>query len=152
MAESAGPEPAQLHDSASFTQMSRGPVSVAQLDQSALNYSGGQEGKSPSVSPTPAAVPCLPLNPQIQSSFYLPPSGITATAFLDPLVTSGAPAKRATGFLSLKDLKSGKIPSYAKVSMYVNILPDFSSIFLVLSLKHSTYSYPAPFHSPSPKR
>ncbi|XP_011917564.1 PREDICTED: UPF0606 protein KIAA1549L homolog isoform X3 [Cercocebus atys] len=40
MAESAGPEPAQLHDSASFTQMSRGPVSVAQLDQSALNYSG----------------------------------------------------------------------------------------------------------------
>lgn len=45
MAESAGPEPAQLHDSASFAQVSRGPVSVAQLDQSALNYSGGQAEK-----------------------------------------------------------------------------------------------------------
>lgn len=46
MGESAGPEPAQLHDSASFAQVSRGPVSVAQLDQSALNYSGGLEEKS----------------------------------------------------------------------------------------------------------
>ena len=46
MAESAGPEPAQLHDSASFAQVSRGPVSVAQLDQSALNYSGGLEEKN----------------------------------------------------------------------------------------------------------
>nr|XP_020728125.1 UPF0606 protein KIAA1549L homolog [Odocoileus virginianus texanus] len=46
MAESAGPEAAQLHDSASFAQVSRGPVSVAQLDQSALNYSGGLEERS----------------------------------------------------------------------------------------------------------
>ena len=47
MAESSGPEPAQLHDSPSFAHVSRGPVSVAQLDQSALNYSGGQEEKRP---------------------------------------------------------------------------------------------------------
>lgn len=47
MAESAGPEPAQLHDSASFAQVSRGPVSVTQLDQSALNYSGEPEEKNP---------------------------------------------------------------------------------------------------------
>lgn len=46
MAESAGPEAAQLHDSASFAQVSRGPVSVTQLDQSALNYSGGLEERS----------------------------------------------------------------------------------------------------------
>ncbi|XP_047549028.1 UPF0606 protein KIAA1549L homolog isoform X3 [Lutra lutra] len=52
MAESAGPEPAQLHDSASFTQVSRGPVSVAQLDQSALNYSGNTV---PAVFAIPAA-------------------------------------------------------------------------------------------------
>ncbi|XP_023041286.2 UPF0606 protein KIAA1549L homolog [Piliocolobus tephrosceles] len=52
MAESGGPEPAQLHDSASFTQMSRGPVSVAQLDQSALNYSGNTV---PAVFAIPAA-------------------------------------------------------------------------------------------------
>ncbi|XP_030650518.1 UPF0606 protein KIAA1549L homolog isoform X4 [Nomascus leucogenys] len=52
MSESAGPEPAQLHDSASFTQMSRGPVSVAQLDQSALNYSGNTV---PAVFAIPAA-------------------------------------------------------------------------------------------------
>lgn len=43
MGESTGPEPAQLHDSASFAQVSRGPVSVTQLDQSALNYSGEPE-------------------------------------------------------------------------------------------------------------
>nr|XP_058162304.1 UPF0606 protein KIAA1549L homolog [Dasypus novemcinctus] len=52
MAESVGPEPAQLHDSASFTQLSRGPVSVAQLDQSALNYSGNTV---PAVFAIPAA-------------------------------------------------------------------------------------------------
>ncbi|XP_055212524.2 UPF0606 protein KIAA1549L homolog isoform X3 [Gorilla gorilla gorilla] len=52
MAESTGPEPAQLHDSASFTQMSRGPVSVTQLDQSALNYSGNTV---PAVFAIPAA-------------------------------------------------------------------------------------------------
>ncbi|XP_040351426.1 UPF0606 protein KIAA1549L homolog isoform X4 [Herpailurus yagouaroundi] len=52
MAESAGPEPAQLHDSPSFTQVSRGPVSVAQLDQSALNYSGNTV---PAVFAIPAA-------------------------------------------------------------------------------------------------
>lgn len=52
MAESAGPEPAHLHDSASFTQVSRGPVSVAQLDQSALNYSGNTV---PAVFAIPAA-------------------------------------------------------------------------------------------------
>ncbi|XP_055137943.1 UPF0606 protein KIAA1549L homolog isoform X10 [Symphalangus syndactylus] len=52
MSESVGPEPAQLHDSASFTQMSRGPVSVAQLDQSALNYSGNTV---PAVFAIPAA-------------------------------------------------------------------------------------------------
>uniref|UniRef100_A0A8C3YW50 KIAA1549 like n=1 Tax=Catagonus wagneri TaxID=51154 RepID=A0A8C3YW50_9CETA len=52
MAESSGPEPAQLHDSASFTQVSRGPVSVAQLDQSALNYSGNTV---PAVFAIPAA-------------------------------------------------------------------------------------------------
>nr|XP_002709259.2 UPF0606 protein KIAA1549L homolog isoform X3 [Oryctolagus cuniculus] len=52
MAESMGPEPAQLHDSASFTQVSRGPVSVAQLDQSALNYSGNTV---PAVFAIPAA-------------------------------------------------------------------------------------------------
>ncbi|XP_032139513.1 UPF0606 protein KIAA1549L homolog isoform X3 [Sapajus apella] len=52
MSESAGPEPTQLHDSASFTQMSRGPVSVAQLDQSALNYSGNTV---PAVFAIPAA-------------------------------------------------------------------------------------------------
>ncbi|XP_048952679.1 UPF0606 protein KIAA1549L homolog isoform X2 [Canis lupus baileyi] len=52
MAESAGPEPAQLHDSASFAQVSRGPVSVAQLDQSALNYSGNTV---PAVFAIPAA-------------------------------------------------------------------------------------------------
>ncbi|XP_062054025.1 UPF0606 protein KIAA1549L homolog isoform X1 [Lepus europaeus] len=52
MAESVGPEPAQLHDSASFTQVSRGPVSVAQLDQSALNYSGNTV---PAVFAIPAA-------------------------------------------------------------------------------------------------
>ncbi|XP_066894129.1 UPF0606 protein KIAA1549L homolog isoform X1 [Kogia breviceps] len=52
MAESVGPEPAQLHDSASFAQVSRGPVSVAQLDQSALNYSGNTV---PAVFAIPAA-------------------------------------------------------------------------------------------------
>ncbi|XP_059262187.1 UPF0606 protein KIAA1549L homolog isoform X9 [Mustela nigripes] len=52
MAESTGPEPAQLHDSASFAQLSRGPVSVAQLDQSALNYSGNTV---PAVFAIPAA-------------------------------------------------------------------------------------------------
>ncbi|XP_054555254.1 UPF0606 protein KIAA1549L homolog isoform X2 [Talpa occidentalis] len=52
MAESAGPEPAQLHDSASFAQVSRGQVSVAQLDQSALNYSGNTV---PAVFAIPAA-------------------------------------------------------------------------------------------------
>uniref|UniRef100_A0A8C5L5C2 RIKEN cDNA D430041D05 gene n=1 Tax=Jaculus jaculus TaxID=51337 RepID=A0A8C5L5C2_JACJA len=52
MAESAGPEPTQLHDSASFTQVSRGPVSVTQLDQSALNYSGNTV---PAVFAIPAA-------------------------------------------------------------------------------------------------
>nr|XP_036875610.1 UPF0606 protein KIAA1549L homolog isoform X4 [Manis javanica] len=52
MAESAGPEPAQLHDSASFAQVSRGPVAVAQLDQSALNYSGNTV---PAVFAIPAA-------------------------------------------------------------------------------------------------
>ncbi|XP_049746824.1 UPF0606 protein KIAA1549L homolog isoform X2 [Elephas maximus indicus] len=52
MAESAGPEQAQLHDSASFAQVSRGPVSVAQLDQSALNYSGNTV---PAVFAIPAA-------------------------------------------------------------------------------------------------
>ncbi|XP_060032607.1 UPF0606 protein KIAA1549L homolog isoform X2 [Erinaceus europaeus] len=52
MADVAGPEPAQLHDSTSFTQVSRGPVSVAQLDQSALNYSGNTV---PAVFAIPAA-------------------------------------------------------------------------------------------------
>ncbi|XP_019495101.1 PREDICTED: UPF0606 protein KIAA1549L homolog isoform X1 [Hipposideros armiger] len=52
MAESAGPEPAQMHDSASFAQVSRGPVSVSQLDQSALNYSGNTV---PAVFAIPAA-------------------------------------------------------------------------------------------------
>ncbi|KAM5248422.1 UPF0606 protein KIAA1549L homolog [Ctenodactylus gundi] len=52
MAESTGPEPAQLHDSASFAQVSRGPVSVPQLDQSALNYSGNTV---PAVFAIPAA-------------------------------------------------------------------------------------------------
>ncbi|ELK24221.1 hypothetical protein MDA_GLEAN10017766 [Myotis davidii] len=52
MAESTGPEPAHLHDSASFTQVSRGPVSMAQLDQSALNYSGNTV---PAVFAIPAA-------------------------------------------------------------------------------------------------
>ncbi|XP_036040384.1 UPF0606 protein KIAA1549L homolog isoform X2 [Onychomys torridus] len=52
MAESTGPEPAQLHDSASFAQVSRGPVSVTQLDQSALNYSGNTV---PAVFAIPAA-------------------------------------------------------------------------------------------------
>ncbi|XP_036114894.1 UPF0606 protein KIAA1549L homolog [Molossus molossus] len=52
MGESAGPEPAHLHDSASFAQVSRGPVSVAQLDQSALNYSGNTV---PAVFAIPAA-------------------------------------------------------------------------------------------------
>ncbi|XP_066107324.1 UPF0606 protein KIAA1549L homolog isoform X2 [Saccopteryx bilineata] len=52
MAESAGPEAAQLHDSASFAQVSRGPVSVSQLDQSALNYSGNTV---PAVFAIPAA-------------------------------------------------------------------------------------------------
>ncbi|XP_075403802.1 UPF0606 protein KIAA1549L homolog [Tenrec ecaudatus] len=52
MAESAGPEQAPLHDSASFTHVSRGPVSVAQLDQSALNYSGNTV---PAVFAIPAA-------------------------------------------------------------------------------------------------
>ncbi|KAM6160193.1 UPF0606 protein KIAA1549L homolog isoform 2-T2 [Erethizon dorsatum] len=52
MAESVGPEPAQLHESASFAQVSRGPVSVAQLDQSALNYSGNTV---PAVFAIPAA-------------------------------------------------------------------------------------------------
>ncbi|XP_044606098.2 UPF0606 protein KIAA1549L homolog isoform X2 [Equus asinus] len=52
MAEAVGAEPAQLHDSAAFTQVSRGPVSVAQLDQSALNYSGNTV---PAVFAIPAA-------------------------------------------------------------------------------------------------
>ncbi|EGV94195.1 UPF0606 protein C11orf41 [Cricetulus griseus] len=52
MGESTGPEPAQLHDSASFAQVSRGPVSVTQLDQSALNYSGNTV---PAVFAIPAA-------------------------------------------------------------------------------------------------
>ncbi|XP_058519176.1 UPF0606 protein KIAA1549L homolog [Ochotona princeps] len=52
MSESAGPEQAQLHDSASFTQVSRGPVAVAQLDQSPLNYSGNTV---PAVFAIPAA-------------------------------------------------------------------------------------------------
>ncbi|XP_021572526.1 UPF0606 protein KIAA1549L homolog [Carlito syrichta] len=51
-AESAGPEPAQLHDGAPFAQVSRGPVSMAQLDQSALNYSGNTV---PAVFAIPAA-------------------------------------------------------------------------------------------------
>ncbi|XP_054441911.1 UPF0606 protein KIAA1549L homolog [Pteronotus mesoamericanus] len=52
IAESSGPEPAQLHDSPSFAHVSRGPVSVAQLDQSALNYSGNTV---PAVFAIPAA-------------------------------------------------------------------------------------------------
>ncbi|KAF6103903.1 KIAA1549 like [Phyllostomus discolor] len=52
MAESSGPEPTQLHDSPSFAHVSRGPVSVAQLDQSALNYSGNTV---PAVFAIPAA-------------------------------------------------------------------------------------------------
>ncbi|XP_017447671.1 UPF0606 protein KIAA1549L homolog isoform X3 [Rattus norvegicus] len=52
MAESTGPEATQLHDSASFAQVSRGPVSVTQLDQSALNYSGNTV---PAVFAIPAA-------------------------------------------------------------------------------------------------
>ncbi|XP_031227065.1 UPF0606 protein KIAA1549L homolog isoform X3 [Mastomys coucha] len=52
MAESTGPEPTQLHDSASFAQVSRGPVSMTQLDQSALNYSGNTV---PAVFAIPAA-------------------------------------------------------------------------------------------------
>ncbi|XP_051000221.1 UPF0606 protein KIAA1549L homolog [Acomys russatus] len=52
MAESTGPEPSQLHESASFAQVSRGPVSVTQLDQSALNYSGNTV---PAVFAIPAA-------------------------------------------------------------------------------------------------
>ncbi|KAM6157676.1 UPF0606 protein KIAA1549L homolog isoform 2-T2 [Rhynchocyon petersi] len=52
MTDSSGPEPTQLHDSASFAQVSRGPVSVAQLDQSALNYSGNTV---PAVFAIPAA-------------------------------------------------------------------------------------------------
>lgn len=67
MAESAGPEPAQLHDSASFAQVSRGPVSVAQLDQSALNYSGGQEEKgleeARALHQPPCCALCLPRSP-----------------------------------------------------------------------------------------
>ncbi|XP_058383166.1 UPF0606 protein KIAA1549L homolog isoform X4 [Diceros bicornis minor] len=51
-AEAAGPEPAPLHDSAAFAHVSRGPVSVAQLDQSALNYSGNTV---PAVFAIPAA-------------------------------------------------------------------------------------------------
>ncbi|XP_038620165.1 UPF0606 protein KIAA1549L homolog, partial [Tachyglossus aculeatus] len=38
--EPSGPEQAQMHDGASFVPVSRSPVSVAPLDQSALNYSG----------------------------------------------------------------------------------------------------------------
>lgn len=96
MAESAGPEPTQLHDSSSFAQVSRGPVSVAQLDQSALNYSGGQEEKS--LQKARAG-----LQPQIH----------TLPATCGPqesksLVPSVALASRATAFISLKDLKSDK--------------------------------------------
>uniref|UniRef100_A0A4X2L405 KIAA1549 like n=1 Tax=Vombatus ursinus TaxID=29139 RepID=A0A4X2L405_VOMUR len=52
MSESSGPEPAQLHDSTPFAQVSRGPVSVSPLDQSALNYSGSTV---PAVFAIPAA-------------------------------------------------------------------------------------------------
>ncbi|XP_054997312.1 UPF0606 protein KIAA1549L homolog isoform X2 [Sorex araneus] len=52
MTDSAGPEAAPLHDSGSFAQVSRGQVSVAQLDQSALNYSGNTV---PAVFAIPAA-------------------------------------------------------------------------------------------------
>ncbi|XP_049636032.1 UPF0606 protein KIAA1549L homolog isoform X2 [Suncus etruscus] len=52
MTDSAGPEAGSLHDSASFAQVSRGPVSVAQLDQSPLNYSGNTV---PAVFAIPAA-------------------------------------------------------------------------------------------------
>lgn len=88
MAESAGPEPTQLHDSSSYAQVSRGPVSVAQLDQSALNYSGGQEEKSlqkasaglqPHIHTLPATC-----RPQESKSF----------------VPSFALARRATAFIS----------------------------------------------------
>ncbi|XP_031798243.1 UPF0606 protein KIAA1549L homolog isoform X5 [Sarcophilus harrisii] len=52
MSESSGPEQAQLHDGAPFAQVSRGPVSVTPLDQSALNYSGSTV---PAVFAIPAA-------------------------------------------------------------------------------------------------
>ncbi|XP_055991456.1 UPF0606 protein KIAA1549L homolog [Sorex fumeus] len=52
MTDSTGPEAAPLHDSGSFAQVSRGQVSVAQLDQSALNYSGNTV---PAVFAIPAA-------------------------------------------------------------------------------------------------
>ena len=100
MAESAGPEPAQLYDSASFAQVSRGPVSVTQLDQSALNYSGGQEEKSLGRSRRSAPTPALCTLSSPLSTFYPPPSGIKATVFLDPLWTSVALARRATAFIS----------------------------------------------------
>ncbi|XP_039767400.1 UPF0606 protein KIAA1549L homolog [Ornithorhynchus anatinus] len=40
VSEPSGPEQAQMHDGAPFVPVSRSPVSVAPLDQSALNYSG----------------------------------------------------------------------------------------------------------------
>ncbi|XP_036621020.1 UPF0606 protein KIAA1549L homolog [Trichosurus vulpecula] len=52
MSESSGPEQAQLHDGTPFAQVSRGPVSVTPLDQSALNYSGSTV---PAVFAIPAA-------------------------------------------------------------------------------------------------
>ena len=107
MAESAGPEPAQLHDSASFAQVSRGPVSVAQLDQSALNYSGGPERKSlekaRALPPPPGCVlyPPRPLKTTLPT-FFLPPSGIKATVLSgsDDLLTLVILARRPTAFIS----------------------------------------------------
>lgn len=87
MAESAGPEPAQLHDSASFAQVSRGPVSVAQLDQSALNYSGGLEEKSlEEARALPQRHPLYLCSlPPPLFTFCPPGSGIKAAVFLDLL-------------------------------------------------------------------
>lgn len=122
MAESAGPEPAQLHDSASFAQVSRGPVSVAQLDQSALNYSGGLEEKSL------AEARALSQHHPSTSVFAFRALHLLSARLRDQSdCISGSPvalSRRATAFICLQYLKSDKILRYITVRVDVNIFPD----------------------------
>ena len=136
MAESAGPEPAQLHDSPSFAQVSRGPVSVAQLDQSALNYSGGQEEKrlkKASAVPQPHPVPCSlhARTPQIHTSHLLPVILSNPGNCVSDLSSSGW---KSYCSISLKNLKYDKILRYVTVRVYANICQTSGFLFKLLCI------------------